>query len=164
LSGRITATFALDARADRWVLPDGSIRRFRSGLAYRPLALDLDPERNGVRLSLSLDLPAEGSRAVNRYQATLLELDHPLLQRELSLNVAPGASPSARIGTVQVHAPGEHLFLLEELGAPALTPVRVSLTVREEVERPLMPLVWGGMAMLLAGVGWTTYRLLLRAT
>jgi hypothetical protein len=164
LSGRTTATVALDARADRWALPDGSIQRFRSGLAYRPLVLDLHPERNGVRLTLALDMPAEGGPAVNRYQATLFELDHPLLQRELSLKVRPGASPSARIGTVQVHTPGEHLFLLEELGAPALTPLRATLTVREEVERPLLPLVWAGGAMLLAGVGWMIYRLLLRAT
>jgi hypothetical protein len=128
------------------------------------VVLDLHPERNGVRLTLAFDMPAEGSPAVNHYQATLFDLDHPLLQRELSVHVRPGASASESIDTVQVHTPGEHLFLLEELGAPALTPVRAILTVREEVERPLMALVWAGIAMLLAGVGWTTYRLILRAT
>jgi hypothetical protein len=121
----------LSGRADRWALPDGSIQRFRSGLAYRPTTLGLHPERNGVRLAVE---------------------------------VRPDASASARVGTVQVHTPGPHLFLLEELRAPALTPARVVLTVREEVEHALMPLVWAGIAMLLAGVGWTTYRLVLRAT
>jgi hypothetical protein len=164
VSGRTTATFALDQRADRWALPDGSIQRFRSGLGYRPVTLDLHPERNGVRLTLAFDMPAEGSPAVNRYQATLFDLDHPLLQRELSVDVRPGASASARLGTVKIHTPGGHLFLLEELGTPALTPVRATLTVREEVERPLMPLMWAGIGMLLAGIGWTTYRLVLRAT
>ena len=164
LSGRTATTLELNERADRWALPDGSIQRFRSGRAYRPLVLDLHPERNRVRLSLAFDLPAEGRPAVNHYQATLFDLDHPLLQRELSMHVRPGASASARVGTVQVHTPGEHLFLLEELGTPALTPVRATLTVREAVERPLMPVVWAGIAMLLAGLGWTTYRLVLRAT
>jgi hypothetical protein len=164
VSGRTTGTFAHDPPPDRWALPDGSIQRFRSGLAYRPLLLDLHPERNGVRLTLAFDMPAEGNPAVNRYQATLFELDHPLLQRELSMEVGPGASASARVGTVQVHTPGEHLFVLEELGAQALTPVRATLTVREEIERPSMPVVWAGVAMVLAGVGWMTYRLLLRAT
>jgi hypothetical protein len=154
----------LSGRADRWALPDGSIQRFRSGLAYRPTTLGLHPERNGVRLTLAFDMPAEGHPGVNRYQATLFDLDHPLLQRELAVEVRPGASASARVGTVQVHTPGWHLFLLEELRAPALTPARVVLTVREEVEHALMPLVWAGIAMLLAGVGWTTYRLVLRAT
>ena len=164
LSGRLTATFELSERADRWALPDGSIQRFRGGLAYRPVILDLHPERNFVRLTLTFDMPAEGQQAVNRDQATLFDLDHPLLQRELAVEARPGASASQRVGTVQVHTPGAHLFLLEELGAPGLTPARVVLTVREEVERPVMPLVWAGIAMLLAGAGWMTYRLVLRST
>ena len=164
LSGRLAATLDLRERADRWVLPDGSIQRFRGGLAYRPVVLALHPERNAVRLTLTLELSTVGTAAINRYQATLFDLDQPLLQRDLSIAVRPGASPSARIGTVQVRTPGEHLFLLEELGAPALTPLRATVTVREQIERPLMPLIWGGVGMLLAGIGWSTYRLLLRAT
>jgi hypothetical protein len=96
VSGRTTATFTLDQRADRWALPDRSIQRFRSGLAYRPVTLDLHPERNGVRLTLAFDMPAEGSPAVNRYQATLFDLDHPLLQRELSVDVRPSGIGATR--------------------------------------------------------------------
>jgi hypothetical protein len=164
LSGRTTATLELDERADRWRLADGSIQRFRGGLAYRPVSLELHPERNDVRLALAFDMPADGNPAIDRYQATLFDVDHPLLQRELRIEARPGASASTKVGTLQAHTPGPHLFLLEELGTPGLTPLRVMLTVREEVERPLMPLVWTGIAMLLGGVGWTTYRLVPRAT
>lgn len=65
-----------------------------------------------------------------------------------------------RAGTVAVHAPGEHLFVLEELGAPALTPARITLTVREAVEQPLMMLLWSGIALLLGGIGIGAYMLI----
>ena len=41
LSGTLHESRALTERSDRWTLPDGSIQRFRGGLAYRPVALKL---------------------------------------------------------------------------------------------------------------------------
>jgi len=161
LSGRDSASFELGTRAERWAMPDGSIQRFRSGLAYRPLPLDLHPERNRVRLTLTFDMPAEGApAAVSEYQATLFDGDHPLLQRTLRVDMRPGASTAVTAGTLVIRTPAEHLFLLEELGAPALTPARVTLTVREAVEQPLMLLVWTGLALLLAGIGISVYALM----
>ena len=83
---------ALTERSDRWTLPDGSIQRFRGGLAYRPIALKLTPEMNRVRLRLAFETTrsaTEGS-AGNEYLATLLDVDHPVFERALQFAVAPG--------------------------------------------------------------------------
>jgi hypothetical protein len=63
-------------------------------------------------------------------------------------------------GTLIVYAPGEHLFVLEELGVPASIPGRVTLTVRESVEEPLKLLVRAGLALLLTGIGLLAYALI----
>jgi hypothetical protein len=161
LSGRDSASFELGARAERWTLDDGSILHFRSGLAYRPVPLDLHPEHNHVRLSLTFVMPSEGaSTGINEYQATLFDGDHPLLQRTLRVGARPGESTSVTAGTVAIHTPAEHLFVLEELGSPRLTPSRVTLTVRETVEQPVRMLVWSGIALLLAGIGIGAYALI----
>jgi hypothetical protein len=161
LSGRDSASFDLDGRADRWTLPDGSIQRFRSGLAYRPQPLDLHPERNRVRLTLVFDPPAENAATTtNEYQTTLFYDEHPLLQSTLHVELRPGTSAAKRAGTLSVYAPGEHLFVLEELGVPASIPSRVTLTVRESVEQPLKLLVWAGLVLLLTGIGLLAYALI----
>ena len=161
LSGREAAAVELKERADRWQLADGTIMRFRSGQAYRPVPLDLDPERNRVRLRLSFEMQmpaAEPSSRSYEYQASLFDLDQPLVQRTLSVPTKPNGMQSIVVATVAVHTPAEHLFILEEIGRPPLPPTRVVLRVREGVEQPFMLLVWVGAAMLLGGIGFALVR------
>lgn len=161
LSGREAPPLELKERADRWQLADGSIMRFRSGQAYRPVPLDLDPERNLVRLRLSFAMPAAPpSRTDTEYQASLFDLDQPLMQRILRLPAKPGGVHTIVLGTIVVRTPAEHLFVLEEIGNPVLPAAQVLLRVRESVEQPFMPLVWGGVAMLLSGIGLACYALI----
>ena len=164
-SGREAAAVELKERADRWQLADGNIMRFRSGQAYRPVPLDLDPQRNRVRLRLSFEMQmpaAEPSSTSYEYQASLFDLDQPLVQRTLRVQAKPGGVQSMVVATVAVHTPAEHLFVLEEIGKPPLPPARVVLRVRESVEQPFMPLVWVGAAMLLGGIGFAWYARLAR--
>ena len=163
LSGRDTARVELRERAERWVLPDGSIERFRSGFAYRPTILELDPARNQVRLRLTFRM-ASGESAppaapANEYEATLLEFDHPLQRRTFKLDAAPGSSHTVDLPAMEVRASGAHLFVLQELGVPARQVSVVTLQVVEEVERMVQPVAWAGTAMLLAGLTWLAWAL-----
>jgi hypothetical protein len=158
LSGRPAGSFTLTERADRWTLPDGTIQRFRGGLAYRPVALNLHPSRNRVRLQLVFEL-AEAREGLNEYQASLFDVDFPVLERAFSVPGRAGNVQSFSFEPIEVRSPGEHWFILEELGAPALAVKTVTLEVREGIEPVVMPLVWFGVMLLLAGVGWLTYSL-----
>ena len=55
LSGETAEMHTLTERADRWELPDGAILRFRGGLGYRPVALELTPELNLYRFRFIFD-------------------------------------------------------------------------------------------------------------
>jgi hypothetical protein len=163
-SGRQTATVELRERAERWSLPDGTIQRFRSGLAYRPTVLDLHPDRNRVRLSLTFQmaanpLPAVARGSGNEYETTLLEFDHPLQRHALKIDAAPGSSQTIELPALDVRAPGQHLFVLEEVGKPGREVAAVRLTVTEEVERFVQPVAWVGTAMLMAGLAWLAWAL-----
>jgi hypothetical protein len=162
LSGTLRERHALTERADRWTLPDGSIQRFRSGLAYRPVTLKLAPEMNRIRLRLAFETAqgATGNAAGNEYLATLLDVDHPVFERALQLAVAPGGSATLDVRTFEVFAPAEYLFLLEEVGKPTMEASAVSLEVWERAEPPLKPVVWCGFGLLLAGMGTAVYGLI----
>lgn len=77
ISGRPGQSYALTERGDRWTLPDGSILRVRSGLAYKPVPLELTPDSNGYRLRLSFNVTQSDSAAdaTNKYQVSLMQGD-----------------------------------------------------------------------------------------
>ena len=85
LSGEKLQSVTVTERADRWTLPDGTIQRFRKGLAYRPVVLALEPDLNRLRLSLTLEFPAEGEGPQVEYLATLLDQDYPVIVQPLVL-------------------------------------------------------------------------------
>jgi hypothetical protein len=163
LSGKEVGRYELRERAERWTMPDGSVQRFSGHLAYQPVVLQLTPERNDVRLRLTFHAAGDTTAGRNSYLATLFDLDHPLVQRELDIDLKAGAATPATVATLPVHAPGEHVFILEELGRPAASISHVTLTVYQGAERLVATLAWAGTAMLLVGVALLAYLAMARA-
>lgn len=150
-SGQVTQTIEMTERASRWVTADGSILRFANGLAYKPVTLTLRPDMNRVALRLSFAF-ADGSTKRSpvelQYQATLVQLDHTVLERPLLLRVTRAGTQSTDIGPLDIPYPAEYLFLLGETGKPDLVPV-LSLEVIEKIETPVRSYVWTGLALLI---------------
>lgn len=152
-SGQETGRHELSERAARWALPDGSIQRFGGHLAYRPVMVEVAPEHNDVRLRLTFQAAPRAAAGENRYLATLFDDDQPRLQREIVVSLAGGATRTVTLTAFPVYTPAQHLFVLEETSAPATEVAAVTLTVMQNVDRLVAPLAWGGVAMLLAGLG-----------
>jgi hypothetical protein len=158
LSGEDSDTFVLTERATRWTLPDGTILHVSNGKAFRPVTLKLDPEMNRIAFRLTFEA-APGStdapKAIDEYQVTLLQSDQPIFERALAVKLAPGGKTSVETGKLEVYYPGAYEFLLQETGTPRVPASQVTLTVRKRIETLLLPLMWGGFAMLVAGIAVT---------
>jgi hypothetical protein len=159
-SGNVAETLPMVDRGERWTAPDGTILRFRGGLGFRPQPLNLTPEMNEVKLRLRFRIPKEavGDIGDMRYQATLLEYDHTILERSFMLKFRRSGMATAEVGPLEISYPGAYLFLLEEIGVPPVSP-EISLDVVQEVRRPLMPLVWGGLGLLVLALLLALYDL-----
>ena len=152
LSGETAETHTLTERADRWELPDGAILRFRGGLGYRPVVLELNPEMNLYRFLFTFDVvrsQASGKIAVNDYQVSMLEGDAGIFER--SFRAAGNGAVSAALDPMEILYPGSYVLLLEEVGTPQLQVAGVKLEVRTKVEKMRMWLVWSGLVMLASG-------------
>ncbi len=159
LSGENLQSITVAERADRWTLPDGTIQRFRKGLAYRPVMLALEPGLNRLRLSLTFEFPAEGQSPPVEYLATLLDQDYPAIEQPLWLH--PTGRVDVTVRTFEVQAPGNYLFLVEEVGPPR-PGASVTVHLRGRIEKPVRPLMWFGYALSLAGLGLLAYSLAAR--
>lgn len=151
LSGRTLETFTMTERASRWVTSDGSIFRFANGLAYKPVALDLTPEHNRVtlRLRYAFDESPDSQEDTDlRYQASLVQLDHTILERPITVRPKNSGSRTVDIGPMEIPYPAEYLFVLEQIGDAPVLP-QLSLEVVEGVETPVKTVVWTGMVLLL---------------
>jgi len=165
LSGEAGETFTLSERANRWTLPDGSILRFVRGQVYRPLTLTLDPGMNRIAFRLTFEAAPGSSgapRATDEYQVTLLQSDQPIFERSLRVTLAPDAKATVEAGRLEVYYPGAYEFLLEEVGTPRVPVAQVRLQVKQKIETLFLPLMWGGFAMLVAGLAMTLEPYLLR--
>jgi hypothetical protein len=151
LSGEEAGRYELQERAERWTLPDGSIQRFSGHLAYRPVILELTPERNDVRLRLTFHAALNAGAGENRYQVTLFDLDQPVVQRDVEVALSAGHSASVEVATIPVRQPSDHIFILEEVGAETAAVTHVTLIVAQDVERLVPSLAWTGVAMLVGG-------------
>lgn len=149
-SGNVVQTISMTERASRWVTDDGSILRFPNGLAYKPVPVTLRPDMNRVSLRLNFSF-ADGNNARTpvelRFQATLMQLDHTVLERPMLLRVTRAGTQTMDVGPLEIPYPAEYLFLLEEVGTSNLV-ASVTLEVIEKIETPVRPIVWGGLAML----------------
>ena len=159
LSGETLQSVTVTDRADRWTLPDGTIHRFRSGLAYRPVVLALEPELNRLRLTLTFEFPAEGDSPPVEYLATLLDQDYPVFEQPLS--VRPIGRQDMTVRTFDIQTPGSYLFLLEEVGRSRTT-AKVTVHLRGRIGTPGRVLMWTGYAMLLLGFGLLVHSLAVR--
>jgi hypothetical protein len=158
LSGETRETFTLTERAARWTLPDGTLLHFVRGQVYRPLTLELDPAMNRIAFRLTFEAApgrSEASTAFDEYQVTLLQVDQPIFERPLRVKLTPGAKSTVETGRLELYFPGAYEFLLEEVGVPRVEVSRVTLEVRQKIETLYLPLMWGGFAMLVAGLAVT---------
>jgi len=149
LSGEPAETHVLTERAERWELPDGAILRVRSGLAFKPLAFDLAPDKSRYRLRLAFQVEradAIPSGASNSYQLSLMQGDLTVLER--SLEVAGSGKQARTLQPFEIFLPGAYVLLLEEIGAPALRVSAVEVELINGVEVAKMWLVWCGVVML----------------
>lgn len=152
LSGETAEMHALSERADRWELPDGSILRFRGGLAFRPVALELTPESNLYRFRFTFDF-ARGrtspNETGNEYQVSVLQGDTGIYER--SFRAAGDDKVSVALDPIEILYGGSYVLLLEETGTPRLQVADVKLEVRNKVEKKRTWLVWCGLVMLAVG-------------
>lgn len=150
-SGRTAQTIEMTERASRWITPDGSILRFANGVAYKPVALALTPEMNRVTLRLQFssgDSADAQLKTALRYQASLTQLDHIILERPITVHAERSATQSFDIGPMEIPYPAEYLFLLEQIDDATAVP-QLSLDVVEKVEAPARTIIWTGMVLLL---------------
>jgi hypothetical protein len=154
-SGQPGDTFTLSERAARWTLPDGTILRFVRGQAYRPLTFKLDPQMNRIAFRLTFQAAAAeagASQGSDEYRVTLMQADQPIFQRAFVVKLSPGANTTVDAGRLELYYPGAYEFVLEEGGTPRIAVSQVTVQVRQNIETLFLPLVWGGIAMLVAGV------------
>jgi len=149
-SGHSAQTIQMAERAARWVTADGSILRFTNGLAYKPVALELTPGMNRVKLRIDFkfadDVDPQAPSGL-RYQASLAQLDHTILEHPFMIKVSGSGSQSEVIGPMDIPYPAEYLFVLEELDTPRVIP-SLSLELITNVEIPAKTVIWSGMALL----------------
>lgn len=152
LSGETAETHSLTERADRWELPDGAILRFRGGLGYRPVALELTPELNLYRFRFTFDVArnrASPKDAGNEYQVSVLQGDLGIFER--TFRAAGNGAFSVALDPMEILYRGSYVLLLEEVGTPRLQVAGVKLGVRTRVEKMRTWLVWSGLVMLAFG-------------
>jgi len=151
-SGRPGENYALTERGNRWSLPDGSILRLRGGLAYKPLPLELTPERDDYRLRFSFNVTQpDASIATNEYQMSLLQDDVTVVER--TLPVKGHGAVQVVLDPLRINYPGSYLLVLEEVGTPPLAVSGVSLQIDTGVEQPKMWVAWSGLVLLVFGIG-----------
>jgi hypothetical protein len=153
LSGETAETHVLTERNNRWELPDGAIIRLKSGLAYKPVALDLTPDNNRHRLRFTFDMmPRESipSGVHNSYQVSLLQGDLGVLER--NLEIAGSGAETAALPAFDILYPGSYVLLLEEVGTPPLGVSGVKLEVIAKAEKPRMWVAFSGLVLMAAGI------------
>lgn len=153
LSGETAETHMLTERNSRWVLPDGAIIRLKSGLAYKPVALELTPDSNRHRLRFTFEMmPRESipSGVHNNYQVSLLQGDLAVLDR--SLEIAGSGAETAALPAFDILYPGSYVLLLEEVGTPPLGVSGIKLEVVAKVEKPRMWVAFSGLVLMAAGI------------
>jgi hypothetical protein len=154
LSGEPGQTVILTERAARWTLPDGTILHFARGSAYKPVAIDLDPNMNRIAFELNFQFaPAQaGATATEDYEAVLYQADQAILQRALRVDAKPAGTRKIDAGSIDVYYPGTYTFVLEG-PEPARVPVsQVTLQIRQKIETPSMPFLVVGMVVLVVGL------------
>jgi hypothetical protein len=154
VSGDAGPVRSLTERNARWTLPDGAILRLKSGLAWKPLELDLRPQDNGHRFRLTFDMLARESipsGVHNSYIVSLMQGDTTVFER--SFELAGSGAVTQTLDAFDVLYPGGYVLLVEEVGTPPLGVAAVKVEVLTHVEKPRMWLAWSGLALMAIGIG-----------
>src|SRR5262245_2965893 len=154
-SGQPGETVTLGERGARWTLPDGTILHFVRGQAYRPQTLKLDPQMNRIAFRLTFQAATADaglSPESDEYRITLMQADQTIFQHAFAIKLSPGANTSVDVGRLELYYPGAYELVLEETGSPRIPVSQVTVQVRQNIETLFAPLVWGGVAMLIAGL------------
>lgn len=154
LTGETVQTVRMTERGARWTTADGTILRFSNGLAYKPVPLDLTPEMNRVifRLKFTFGEIADTQQGQElNYQASLVELDHTVVERPLSVEANASTTQTVDVGPLQILYPAQYLFLLVEAGDFDTVP-QVELVVLEKVQTPARSIIWTGMGLLIVAL------------
>lgn len=162
LNSKVAQRFTFTERGARWTLPDGAILHFSRGLGYKPVSLELDPNMNGLSAHLTFEFPPGAEPGAARrveYPLSIMQGDQTILQRTIAVEPAPGAKVRAESGRFEIYMPGSYVLLLEEPAGTPLPGATVTLELWEHVQRPIMPIVWTGFGLLLAGAGVLVYSL-----
>ena len=149
VSGEPAETHVLSERAKRWELPDGAILRLRSGLAYKPVALEMSPEANRHRLRFTFDVKPRDdvpSGSHNTYQVSLLQGDTTIFER--SIEVKDTGKVTKTLDPFEIFFPGSYFLLLEEIGTPPLGVTSVKFELLSRAEKPRMWVAWSGLVLL----------------
>lgn len=152
-SGKATESHDLAERAARWQMPDGAILRVKSGLAFKPVALELTPERNRHRFRLTFQMaPRESipSGVHNSYQVSLLQEDLTAFER--SVEVSGSGAETLTLDAFDVLYPGSYVLLVEEVGTPPLGVSGLKVEIITGVEKPRMWLAWSGLVLMGFGI------------
>ena len=158
-SGGKVVAYKLGEKGARWTLPSGDVMRFSTANAYEPVELALDPKMNSVGLVLLFevvgDVRVEPVRG-NAYRALLLADGTPVVEKPVTIRRGTNQGPDQRwselAAIVDVPSAGKYAFVLEETAPPELPLAGITLEVRRNIVRPMMQLVWAGVALLVAGI------------
>lgn len=153
LSGESAETHVLSERGKRWELPDGAILRLRSGLAYKPVTLELGPEANRHRLRFTFDVKPRDdvpSGIHNSYQVSLLQGDITIFER--SIEIGDTGQVTKTLEPFEIFFPGSYILLLEEIGTPPLGVNSVKFELLNRTGSPRMWVAWSGLVLLGFGV------------
>jgi hypothetical protein len=111
--------------------------------------LPLTPEMNRVTLRLHFTLENEVETPIDlRYQASLVQLDHTVLERPVDVRFKRPGTESVDVGPMQIPYPAEYAFLLVEVGDLGNVP-QIRLDVVTNVETPARTIIWTGLALLI---------------
>ena len=158
LSGEDSDTFVLTERAARWTLPDGTILHVSNGKAFRPVTLKLDPEMNRIAFRLTFEAAPASSDAPKPATNTRSRCCNQTSRSSSARWRSSWRQAERRAlkpGDSQVYYPGAYKFFLQETGTPRVPVSQVTLKVRKKIETLLLPFMWGGFAMLVAGLAIT---------
>jgi hypothetical protein len=164
-SGHTTQLMEMKERASRWVTADGSILRFPDGVAYKPVVLTLTPEMNRVVLRLRFsfeDSVTNEAGSELRYQASLAQFDHTILERPIVVKSRRSGTRTVDIGPMEIPYPADYLFVLEETGTTQPIPT-LSLEVVEKVETANKTATWTGLILLIVAALVTVRDLVMAA-
>jgi len=155
--GSQVGTYTIAGAASKWPLSDGKVHAFPSGRAARPIALDLNPAMNPIRLNWvgTVYGPRAPGVVYNQYRASLLLRGRTVLATPFS--VEPGDKPGAShnwftIAVVNLQEAGRYDLVIEQTSPGDIGVGSMEVEIRRNALTPVEPVLWVGWGLLATGV------------